>query len=62
MSYDENPEVFRSRSVRVGLLILGVGWLAVELRHDSGWGMALAGMMCLFAGYEVFFADRDPPK
>lgn len=59
---DQKPDLFGSKNVRIGILILAVGWLAIELRQGSGWGTALAGMMCLFAGYEVFFANKEDDK
>lgn len=59
MRRDEQPDLFGDPKVRIGILILAVGWLAIELRRGSGWGIALAGVMCAFAGYEVFFARKE---
>lgn len=56
---DQKPDIFGNPTVRVGIMVLAVGWLAIEIKRGSGWGIGLAATLCLFAGYELFVAPKN---
>lgn len=55
---NDKPDIFANPTVRVGIMVLAVGWLAIEIKRGSGWGIGLAAVLCLFAGYELFVAPK----